>query len=302
MASDSGYYYMQRGWQENPIFKDEPYTEREAWEWLIANAAWENHRVRSGRGMVLIKRGETPTSYRKLSEKWGWGVNRVRGFIHLLEKERMIVTGTDTGFLIVTICNYDKYQDKRKKSDTQIDTPTDTQADTPTDTNIRKGKGKDKGIYDVEDEFACANEKNLSPLPEPKPNQENSAAVEIIKTFDKCRKDVFGAEQARPWAHPTDITTAREFVAMGVDAAYCDAHFRYHMHSRAQRGTSPPASLAFFKKSIADELAKAQNPTPKGQRHASSSAATDRARHPKRIAEQDWYAGVEESGFATSFT
>lgn len=125
---------MHRGWQDNPIFKDERYTEREAWEWLIAEASFEFHKIRYKSRMIEVTRGQVPTSYRNLAAKFRWGNERIRRFISLLKSEEMLTTQTGTGFLIITISNYEKYQKPVKKAGTQIDTPPGTLAGT----NINK--------------------------------------------------------------------------------------------------------------------------------------------------------------------
>jgi len=61
-----GRYFMQRGWQYHPVFANEPFTTREAWEWLIAEAFWHDSRVRVGNFAVTLKRGQLNalTSYK----------------------------------------------------------------------------------------------------------------------------------------------------------------------------------------------------------------------------------------------
>lgn len=146
-----GYYIMKRGWQDHYIFKDEPYTEREAWEYLIAQASYHPHKIRHRGAICEVVRSQVPTSYRKLAEKWQWGINRVRSVLELWKREGMVSLKTDTGFLVITLCNYDQHQLKLRKSDTvsntQVDTLADTLpdtvADTHSDTNIiKENKGE----------------------------------------------------------------------------------------------------------------------------------------------------------------
>lgn len=97
---------------EHNVFLNEPFTQREAWLWLIANAAWKDHRVRMGNSMVEIKRGQVIVGLEHLSKKWGWGVKKVRLFLDFLVSECMIEKGKSRGRFanVATICNYDKYQ------------------------------------------------------------------------------------------------------------------------------------------------------------------------------------------------
>lgn len=104
---------MQRGWQDNPVFPNEPYTQREAWEWLVANAAFTDRRVRIGNDIVDVPRGDVAASLRFLVRAWKWKSDtRVRNFLKRIEDEGMIRIGkTDTKkSLQITVCNYDRYQ------------------------------------------------------------------------------------------------------------------------------------------------------------------------------------------------
>ncbi len=54
----SGYYVMARGWMQHPVFRAEPYTEREAWLWLIEAASWKARRYRLGDAVFDLDRGQ----------------------------------------------------------------------------------------------------------------------------------------------------------------------------------------------------------------------------------------------------
>ena len=41
-----GLYTISRAVFDHPAFKQEPFTEREAWVWLIGEAQWKNNRKR----------------------------------------------------------------------------------------------------------------------------------------------------------------------------------------------------------------------------------------------------------------
>lgn len=135
-----GYFRLHRSVMSHHLFASGRLSEREAWIWLIAEASYRDHKVRWRNQMIDIKRGQVPTSYRKMADAWGWGVNRVVNFLKLLKNEKMLDTATDTGFVVITICNYEKYQSSLTNSDTQSDTQSNTVTDTAADTNRIKGK------------------------------------------------------------------------------------------------------------------------------------------------------------------
>lgn len=109
----SGWICLHRGWRDNEVFGGpEVMSEREAWSWLIETAAWKPTVRRSAKGeRVEIARGQLHTSLRALGTVFGWGKNKVDRFLSRLAKHSMIGTASDPNGLIVTICNYDKYQD-----------------------------------------------------------------------------------------------------------------------------------------------------------------------------------------------
>jgi hypothetical protein len=106
----SGYFFVDRGMFDHPSFAKEPFTEREAWVWMIAAAAWKPTRVRVGRSLLTLERGQLCFSERFLAEKWRWSRGRVRRFLDKLRTEQMVVTKTAHETTHITICNYNKYQ------------------------------------------------------------------------------------------------------------------------------------------------------------------------------------------------
>lgn len=120
----AGYVKMQRDWQAHDLFDGDEFSRRDAWAWLICQAAWKPKTVRVAGKRVDLERGELCFSIRFLAEKWGWSKSRVARFIDDLRAESMIETrlssGTVAGQLpgqragqsqtVLTICNYKHFQ------------------------------------------------------------------------------------------------------------------------------------------------------------------------------------------------
>lgn len=91
---------------------DEPYTRRDAWIDLLLMA---NHRdkdtIFDGK-KITIKRGQYLTSVRKLAEEWQWGKDKTLKYLRLLEDCEMIVRDADSRRTLITIVNYDIYQNE----------------------------------------------------------------------------------------------------------------------------------------------------------------------------------------------
>lgn len=116
----TGWVRIHRGWRDSDVFGSEgPFSEREAWLWLIENVAWKAMTRTNGKGeRVRIERGQIHLSLRQLEKVWGWGKNKIARFLQRLENHGMI-SGTASGQSghIVTLCNYTKYQDERDSRD-----------------------------------------------------------------------------------------------------------------------------------------------------------------------------------------
>ena len=108
-----GLYRMSRGWMQNGAFKHERYTEREAWIWLIEDAAFRPRTKRIGTYVVQLERGQIATSLRFLATAWGWKKDRVRRFLTRLANDSMLsrkCAENATPYTLITLCNYDIYQ------------------------------------------------------------------------------------------------------------------------------------------------------------------------------------------------
>jgi hypothetical protein len=113
-----GHFNVSRSIFDHPMFDDQPLTRREAWLWLISNAAWRPMQVlvRNGRASELLnlERGQLSYSRSFLCKAWRWTSEKmVRTFLHRLEHEHMIALQTGQLQTVLTICNYDAFQNGR---------------------------------------------------------------------------------------------------------------------------------------------------------------------------------------------
>jgi len=105
-----GFFQVDRGVWSHPVFASEAFTEREAWLWLIARAAWKPNGVRVGQLLVHIERGQLAVSSRYLAEAWRWGKSSVARFLTKLNDAGMIEARHGRDATVITLCNYEKYQ------------------------------------------------------------------------------------------------------------------------------------------------------------------------------------------------
>lgn len=121
----TGYVAMRRDWQDHDVFGRDEFSRRDAWAWLISQAAWKPSKVRIKGSSVMLDRGQLCFSQRFLAEKWGWSKSKVDRFIATLREEGMIETRSKIGATanhaagqgqsIITICNYEKFQSPLKE-------------------------------------------------------------------------------------------------------------------------------------------------------------------------------------------
>jgi len=105
----SGWIALKRGMTQHPIFHKRP-DRAFVWIWLLETAAYKDTRQDAGGRPVDVKRGQVLTALRQISNATGVGIKAIRILLDLLREEHAIDTDTGTGRLLVTICNYEKYQ------------------------------------------------------------------------------------------------------------------------------------------------------------------------------------------------
>jgi hypothetical protein len=109
--SERGVFAVDRGIWDHPTFASrDPFSRREAWLWLVSEAAWKSRVRRIGAAVIEIVRGQLAHSIRFMAEAWGWPKSNVARFLACLKTDTMIDTKTVHGITIVTVCKYDEYQ------------------------------------------------------------------------------------------------------------------------------------------------------------------------------------------------
>ena len=112
-----GFYIKARKIQESKIQRQPPHV-REIWDWFLRMA---NHGDRKVSGKVL-QRGQLLTSYKDISDGLSWKVgyrverykkHEIQTATKWLMKHTMILTTRTTRGMIVTILNYNKYQNPK---------------------------------------------------------------------------------------------------------------------------------------------------------------------------------------------
>lgn len=103
-----GYTLSHRAKWENPIFRN--LLEAGIWAWMCDTAVWKEAKIRFNGELVTLQRGQLITSRRFISEGFCVGEQVTRTFLENLENDGMINQQLTHRGTLITICNYDKYQ------------------------------------------------------------------------------------------------------------------------------------------------------------------------------------------------
>lgn len=142
MAKRGGYIKLFRALAASEMWTKEPFTRGQAWVDLLmlANYAPGHLRVRGNR--IEVSRGQVGWSAEALAKRWMWSRGKVDRFLKELQIEQQIEQQKSFLSTVLTITNYDRYQQRRaaeRKADGQ---QTDSRTDVENSTSVRVGRKK----------------------------------------------------------------------------------------------------------------------------------------------------------------
>lgn len=136
---------------DNPLYLSEPFTRMQAWIDLLLLA---NHKegffyVRGNK--VVVGRGQVGTSSRTLASRWQWSRGKVERFLKDLENDNQIEPQKNNVITLISICNYDDYQNTEPQTEPQTsrrqttDEPqTDRNKNDKKEKNVNNDNNRDK--------------------------------------------------------------------------------------------------------------------------------------------------------------
>lgn len=139
-----GWIKIHRQIQENKLWGAEKFTKGQAWIDLILLANHEDGWFFVRGVKVEVKRGQIGWAEETLAKKWHWSRNKVRNFLKMLKNEMQIEQQKSKVLSLITILNYDRYQEKGTTNETSNDTTERQQKVQQKDTN--------KNVKNVENE------------------------------------------------------------------------------------------------------------------------------------------------------
>lgn len=106
-----GWISIHRQIQSHWLWDDKPFSRGQAWIDLLLMANHADNKFMLGNELIEVQAGSFITSELKLMERWGWSKTKVRSFLELLQKDKMIVKKTDRKKTTIFIENYGFFQD-----------------------------------------------------------------------------------------------------------------------------------------------------------------------------------------------
>ena len=205
--SDKGWIKTYRKIQDCWIWLEkEPFDKRSAWIDLLLTANHADVKIRFNGDFITVEKGQILTSIRKLSDKWHWSYDKVLRFLKLLEVDQMIRKDSDNFRTLITIENYELYQDEPNTNRTQISVPLSEHVSEPV---------SDKQELRIKNNILCSNFLNETDIEEQKKNEidkqqqrkELESNFEIIyKSYPKKKGKARGFDLYKGWLKGRDIS------------------------------------------------------------------------------------------------
>jgi len=127
-----------------------PFTFREAWIDILLSVNHKKEKINFGYHLVQCNPGESLKSIKTWADRWRWSQPRVRRFLKLLKKDKMILIKNEQITTRLIICNWETYQINGRASDEQVtsirrasDEQVTTNKNTKNDKNVKTVKNKD---------------------------------------------------------------------------------------------------------------------------------------------------------------
>lgn len=116
-----GWIKLHRRLQDHWLWNSQRFSKGQAWVDLLLLASHADHEVLMGNQPIGVKCGQVLTSQTRLAAKWLWTRKSVNAFLTLLKRDNQVdirtSKETETGYTLITIKNYEKFQGSLSASD-----------------------------------------------------------------------------------------------------------------------------------------------------------------------------------------
>ena len=109
---ENGYIKLYRKIQDNELWHLEKFTKSQAWIDMILLANHKENIFFVRGNEIKVNRGQLAWAERTLAKRWHWSRKKVRNFLEWLKSRQQILIEKSNIISIVTIQNYNQYQDR----------------------------------------------------------------------------------------------------------------------------------------------------------------------------------------------
>ena len=141
----TGWVSIHRQMMNNKKYFSEKFCRNMAWIDMIMLANHDENSIRVRGILVPIKRGQIGYTSESLAKRWKWSRGKVLRFISELELAHQIALQKNNVTTLISILNYNQYQDNRHKYGTTNSTTNSTTERQQTDIN-NNGNKDNKGL------------------------------------------------------------------------------------------------------------------------------------------------------------
>jgi hypothetical protein len=187
MEKNRGWVRLWRQQFYHWISDRKPWCDGYAWTYLYSQA---NHKagVWNFRNQYIpVERGELITSKLKLRQLFGWSRKRLDSFLKSLKNEKMGTYRSTNRFLMITICNYERYQKKeegKEQTDLQPEEQTESRQRADREPQTRMIKNGENEKKNAAPEMAFF----INAIPCPKCKELRPLKEIINRKYDGCEK------------------------------------------------------------------------------------------------------------------
>ncbi|MCM1031597.1 MAG: hypothetical protein NC410_09195 [Oscillibacter sp.] len=188
---EQGFIKLSRRFFKNILWKEpRTYSRAEAWLYLIYSARFEASKEIVNNRVIEVRKGELVASRRFLEKRWNWGSSKVINFLNFLKSEGMINHRQTNGQTIITLCNYEFYNDTQTSGFQENKPPTNhrqTSGKPPTNQN-KESKEREEGkeynnLLSPDGDISLPTEKKPDIPTEENQKKEKSSAKKERKVF-----------------------------------------------------------------------------------------------------------------------
>lgn len=155
----SGYIKLHRNIEHHWIWQNPRRTQW--WIQLIFMAAWEPQQVSFGNETFTLQRGQIATTYRILTGRFSCTNQTVFNFLAILEKHKMIIKETSQKMTLITIVNYDLYQQDNVDSENRDTTKKHTSSRRKVERKVEQIKEERKEEKNINTSSSPSRERDL---------------------------------------------------------------------------------------------------------------------------------------------